>query len=138
MVEAAAANFVWAAPIAFGLVIGLVEAFFVHNDESGMGWMKHATHAIPTCIIFTFFSMNVPFVVHWLNQSWLNGPIAIYGIPVVIGIITAVKVKAAAAIAKGGTIGESLPHALVIGLLVAISPFVFSAIAPSLPAILKQ
>jgi len=138
MADPVTVSFVYIAPIFLGLVIGLVELFFVHADESGMGWMSHGFHAIPTCIIFTFISMNVPWVVSLLNFAWLQGPIAVYGIPVVIGIIAAVKVKTAAAIAKGGTIGESLPHALIIGLLIAIAPFVFGAIAPSLPALLRK
>lgn len=131
-------QFYYIAPIFLGLVIGLVELFFVHADESGMGWMSHGLHAIPTCIIFTFVSMNVPGVVAMLNIAWLQGSLATYGIPVVIGIIAAVKVKAAAAIAKGGTVGESLPHALIIGLLIAVAPFVFDMIAPALPPLLQK
>jgi len=138
MAAAVAVNFVYIAPIFLGLVIGLIELFFVHADESGMGWMSHGFHAIPTCIIFTFITMNVPWVVSILNISWLQGPIAVYGIPAFIGIIAAVKVKAAAAIAKGGTVGESLPHAIIIGLLIAAAPFVFGAVAPSLPALLQK
>ena len=86
--------------------------------------------------------MNVPAVSAWAQNSlgwaWLSGGLAMYGIPAVIGIIAAVKVKTAAAIAKGGTVGESLPHALIIGLLIAASPFVFAAIAPSLPPLLQK
>ena len=138
MVEEAIVKFVYIAPLFLGLVIGLVELFFVHADEAGMGWMTHGLHAIPTCIFFTFISMNVPWVVSLLNFAWLQGPVATYGIPVVIGLIAAIKVKAAAAIAKGGTVGESLPHALIIGLLIAAAPFVFAAVAPALPAILQR
>ncbi len=138
MAEEAIVAFVYIAPVFLGLIIGLVELFFVHADESGMGWMSHGLHAIPTCILFTFISMNVPWVVSLLNFAWLQGPIAVYGIPAVIGLIAAIKVKAAAAIAKGGTVGESLPHALIIGLLIAVAPFVFTAIAPALPELLRK
>ncbi len=129
-----AAQFYYIAPALVGLAIGLVELFFVHADESGMGWLSHGLHAIPTCVLFTFISMNVPGLISWLNIAWLQGPIATYGIPVVIGIVAAVKVKAAAAIAKGGTVGESLPHALIIGFLIAVAPFVFPLVSAALPA----
>ena len=140
MVEDAVITFVYIAPVFIGLIIGLVELFFVHADESGMGWMSHGLHAIPTCILFTFVSMNVPWVVSMMpaGWEWLHGPIGDFGIPIVIGLIAAVKVKAAAAIAKGGTVGESLPHALIIGALIALAPLVFAAVAPSLPAILQK
>lgn len=138
MADPAIVTFVYIAPVFLGLIIGLVELFFVHADESGMGWMSHGLHAIPTCILFTFISMNVPWVVSMLSFAWLQGPIATYGIPAVIGLIAAIKVKAAAAIAKGGTVGESLPHALIIGLLIAVAPFVFTAIAPALPELLRK
>lgn len=138
MADPVTVSFVYIAPVFLGLVIGLVELFFVHADESGMGWMSHGLHAIPTCILFTAISMNVPWVVSFFNVEWLHGPLATYGIPAVIGLIAAIKVKAAAAIAKGGTVGESLPHALIIGLLIAVAPFVFAAIAPSLPPLLQK
>lgn len=131
-------TFVFIAPIVLGLVIGLVELFFVHADESGMGWMSHGLHAIPTCIIFTFISMNVPWVTNMIGAAWITGPVATYGIPVVIGLIAAVKVKAAAAIAKGGTVGESLPHALIIGLLIAAAPFVWPLVSGALPEFLRR
>jgi hypothetical protein len=130
---AEAATLVYIAPIIIGIAIGLVELFFVHADESGMGWMSHGLHAIPTCILFTMISMNVPAVIGYLNVAWLQGSIATYGIPAIIGIIAAVKVKSAAAIAKGGTIGESLPHALIIGALIAVAPFIYPLVAGALP-----
>ncbi|MCM2325453.1 MAG: hypothetical protein NDI94_03240, partial [Candidatus Woesearchaeota archaeon] len=45
-----------------GAIIGLVELFFVHSDEIGMGWFMHGLHAIPATMFFVFISMNL----HWV------------------------------------------------------------------------
>jgi hypothetical protein len=128
------AEFVYMAPLVIGLGISLVELFFVHADERGLGWMSHGLHAIPVTILFTFISMNVPWVLTFDFMSWMPNWAATWAIPILIGLIAAFKVKAAAAIAKGGTVGESLPHALIIGALIAAAPFVWPLLAPSLPA----
>ncbi|HLP79377.1 MAG TPA: hypothetical protein VK158_01975 [Acidobacteriota bacterium] len=130
--------FIYIAPIVIGLAIGLVELFFVHADEAGMGWMGHGLHAIPTCILFTFISMNAHWVLQFVPWAFAKQPWAVYGVPILIGIIAAIKVKAAAAIAKGGTVGEKMSHALIIGALIALAPFVWPFIGPALPAVLQR
>ena len=132
------AEFLYVAPIAVGLVIGLIELFFVHADESGMGWLSHGLHAIPATLIFTFISFNAHWVMSFDFMSWLPEWAAIYAIPALIGLIAAIKIKAAAAIAKGGTVGEKLWHALIIGALIAIAPFIWPFLAPMLPEILQM
>jgi hypothetical protein len=132
------ATFIFVAPIVIGLVISLVELFFVHADEAGLGWLSHGLHAVPVTILFTFISMNVPWVLSFSFMSWMPSWAATWAIPILIGIIAAAKVKAAAAIARGGTVGEKLYHALIIGALIAIAPFVWPFIAPALPAYLRM
>ena len=131
-------EFLYIAPIVVGLVIGLVELFFVHADEAGMGWLSHGLHAIPATLIFTFISFNVHWIMGFDFMSWMPVWAATYAIPAIVGIIAAIKIKAAAAIARGGTVGEKLWHALVIGLLIAIAPFVWPFIAPMLPAFMQM
>lgn len=132
------AEFVYVAPIVLGLIIGILEIFFVKSDEAGMHWLAHGLHALPTCIIFTFIAMNVPFVISLTGLAFLEGPVGTYGIPFIIGIIAAIKVKGAAALTKGGSVGESLPHAIIIGALIALTPFVWPYVAPLLPDILNR
>ena len=45
--------------IVLGLLLGILELIFVHQDEAGMGWMKHGLHAIPTMFVFIFISMKI-------------------------------------------------------------------------------
>ena len=132
------AEFIYIAPLVFGLAISIVELIFVHADEHGLGWLSHGLHAVPVTIIFTFISMNVPWVLSFSFMSWMPGWAANWAIPVLIGLIATIKVKAAAAIAKGGTVGEKLWHALVIGILIAAAPFVWPLVAPLLPAYLAR
>ena len=111
--------------VVIGLILAILEIVFVHKDEAGMGWPKHALHAIPTMFIFIFISMNIDYVVVDLLklqlQTWMT-----IGIRVLIGVIAAAKISAAAAVA--GKVGEKLPHTLVIAALVMVSPFIWDLV----------
>lgn len=129
------------APIIWGLIVGLIEIFFVMQDEGGMHPLVHGLHAIPACLIFSFIAMNAPAVGNYLSQymsifgvSWVTN----ITIPIIIGLIATIKVKSAAAIVGGhGSVGEKLPHALAIGVLITIAPFVWPFIEGWLPPFLN-
>lgn len=133
-------SFLIVAPAIMGIIVGLVEMFFVMQDEGGMHPLSHGLHAIPTCLIFTYISMNASAVGSYLSSSlglafFANTTFSNIVIPIIIGLVATVKVKSAAAIIGGhGSIGEKLPHALMIGILIAIAPFVWPFIAPMIPA----
>jgi hypothetical protein len=86
--------------------------------------------------------MNVPAVANFLGQYvafFNNMVVAQTAIPILIGLVAMIKVKAAAAIVGGhGSVGEKLGHAALIGLLIAIAPFVFPFVAPHLPSYLSM
>jgi len=124
--------------IIMGIVIAVVELAFVHSDEAGMGWLKHGLHAVPTCMILTFIGMNAPWVTSFIGWAWLDGMVGKIVISAVIGLVATIKVKGAAAITQGhGSIGEKLGHSLVIGALIAASPWVWPFVEPLLPAFLR-
>ncbi|MFT4326485.1 MAG: hypothetical protein ACMXYK_03220 [Candidatus Woesearchaeota archaeon] len=132
------------APAIVGLVISLVEIFFVMQDEGGMHPLTHGLHAVPTCLIFTYIAMNaIPTSTYLANQfgwTFLAGNVGLIGVPIAIGVLATIKVKAAAAIIGGGhgSVGEKLGHAFLIGVLIAASPFVWPFIAPMVPVVLAQ
>lgn len=138
------AEFYFVAPAVVAVIVSLVEMFFVMQDEGGMHPLSHGLHAVPTCVIFTYISMNAPFFGNWLASSlgWsfmTNTTMSMIVIPIVIGLIAAIKVKAAAAIVGGhGSIGEKLPHALIIGALIAAAPFVWPLVAGVVPSFLNR
>ncbi len=119
------------AALFMGAIIGLVELFFVHADERGLGWLSHGLHALPVAMIFTFIAMHIHMVYPYIglkNPSiWVDG-----GLRVVLGLIAAIKVKSAAAVIQGhSNVGEKLGHALIIGALIAASPYIYAFLATS-------
>jgi len=136
--EAAQASLVFFPVLSLGIFIGLLELIFVHSDESGMGWLKHGIHAIPTMLIFLFISFNIGPVSKMVGYPITESFAVDLGVRVLLGIIATVKVKAAAAIAgKASSFGEKFWHAAVIGILIAAAPYVWVFIEPMLPAFLK-
>ncbi len=119
-----------------GIVIGLVEVFFVHADEAGMGWFMHALHAVPFTIFFVFISMNISFVFGLLNLAITENIWVDLGVRIVIGIIAMVKIAGAAAIV--GRIGEKWYHTLIIGALIISAPYVWMFIGPSVSPMLPS
>ena len=125
MVEATS-EFVYIAPLVVGAACGLLELIFVHGDEPGMGWFSHGMHAVPFCILFTFLSMNVGFIYDKLNIGFTNNLYYDLGIRIFIGLVAAFKIKGAAAVTKGHhSVGEKLPHALIIGAIIVAAPYIW-------------
>ncbi|MBI2133372.1 hypothetical protein HYU11_01680 [Candidatus Woesearchaeota archaeon] len=114
----------------FGAIISLAELFFVHADERGMGWLGHGLHAIPATMAFTFATMNVPFILQYLNQTVTVTWQIEMGVIAFVSIIAMLKVSAAAAII--GRVGEKFHHTLMIGGLMFVSPYIWKAMGPAL------
>jgi len=117
--------------IIIGLILAILEIIFVHQDEAGMHPLGHALHAIPIMFVFIFISMNIGYVTSlfkWTPSIWIT-----IGIRVLIGIIAAIKISAAAAVA--GRVGEKLPHTLTIAVLIMIAPFAWEMAICSIPFI---
>ena len=135
------AEFILLPAIVVGIILGLVEAMFVHSDEGAMGvtWIPHALHAIPFVILFVFISMNVDFALHLIGMtteghSWLE-----LGVRIAIALVAMIKIAGSAAIAKGARgVGEKIPHTLILGALIFGAPygwdmFLADIIGPYLP-----
>ncbi|HIJ01939.1 hypothetical protein J4399_06850 [Candidatus Woesearchaeota archaeon] len=127
----ATATFALMPVLVIGIILSILELIFVHQDEAGMGWLKHGLHAIPTMFIFIFISMNISYVLSLIGlkeSMWLT-----IGIRVIIGIIAMIKISAAAAVA--GRVGEKLPHTLIIGILVMVAPYIWELVLCGIPFI---
>lgn len=133
----AVSELVFLPSILFGLIVSVVELAFVHSDEgAGVHWLGHGLHAVPVCVIGTIISMHAGLALNFIpglgSLSFLE-----YVVPIAIGLIIAIKVKAAAAIIHGhGNVGEKLPHALIIGALIAAAPFIWPFVEPYMPGFL--
>ncbi|MEM2121648.1 MAG: hypothetical protein QXU20_03265 [Candidatus Woesearchaeota archaeon] len=115
-----------------GAILGLLEIYFVHQDEPGV-WFKHALHALPTMFIFVFIGMNI----HWaasliginLKETFTIDLI----VRVVLGIIATIKIAGAASLAGKLGVGFRISHALILGALVAASPYIWELISKFIP-----
>ncbi|MBI1970889.1 hypothetical protein HYS47_04020 [Candidatus Woesearchaeota archaeon] len=138
MAAEATASIVIFPALVMGIIIGLIELFFVHSDEQGMGWLTHGLHGVVAAMIFVFISMNIGPVSRMVGYPLEESFAINLGVRILLGIIATIKVKAAAAIAgKASGIGEKLWHALAVGALIAAAPYVWPFIDPLLPAFLK-
>ena len=132
-------GFLFVAPAVVGIVISILEIIFVMQDEGGMHPLSHALHAVPVAIILTYVSMWAVPIGNILSESlgWTfltNSLVAQIVIAVIVFLVATAKVKAAAAIVGGhGSVGEKLPHAIIIGLLIAAAPFYWPLIAAVAP-----
>lgn len=110
-------------PIIFGLLLGILELYFLSIDERGMHWFQHGLHALPVMLVFTFVSFNVGWV---FNIIGIGGNFTWYLIArVVIGLIAMIKIKAAASITGKGGVGESWTHVLIIVVLLMTGPYIW-------------
>lgn len=122
------AEFTILGPLVLGIIIGFIEMYFVHKDEAGLGWLGHGLHAIPIMFVFVFISMNLHWALQFIPNLTLT-PIMIIAARLVLGLIAGIVIKTKAAIIKGQ--GEHLSHAIIIGILIAASPYAWEyAIAP--------
>jgi len=125
------ATFVILPALLMGGIIGLIELFFVHADEVGMGWFMHGLHALPFTILFTFANMNVSWVLgflpgHITETIWVDIIVRL-----AISVLGMLKVAGAAAIA--GRVGERFYHTIVIGVLIFASAYIWMFIGPFIP-----
>lgn len=120
-------TFVIIPALIMGGIIGLIELFFVHADEIGMGWFMHGLHAIPATIFFTFVSMNISWVHSVIpalaSNFWID-----MGIRAAVAVLAMFKIQAAAAIA--GRVGERIHHTIIIGCLIFASPYIWLLVGP--------
>ena len=114
-----------------GAIVGLIELFFVHADEVGMGWLLHGLHALPFTVLFVFVSMNVSFIYGFLPGGLTENLWVDLGIRAAVFIIGMIKIAAAAAIA--GRVGERIHHTIIIGALIFASPYIWMFIGPFVP-----
>lgn len=117
------AEFMILPPIIFGLLLGLLELYFLSVDEAGMHWFQHGLHALPVMMIFAFVSFNISWVFGLINFTD-NFAIDL-GARAAIGLIAMIKIKAAASITGKGGVGESWSHVLIIAGLLLAGPYIW-------------
>jgi hypothetical protein len=117
------AEFMILPPLLFGVLLGLLELYFLSVDESGMHWLQHGLHAMPVMFIFTFVSFNIGWA---LGLAGMTENFTIYlGARIAIGLIALIKIKAAASITGKGGVGETWTHVFIIVALLITGPYIW-------------
>ena len=119
-----------------GLVIGFYEFFAIHKDLSFQGshFLKHFWHTLIVSLILVFAVMNTEFVLQLIPQlkaiPFISNP---WVLRTFIGLIGLIKVHAAGMVVRSktiGSIGETWAHALIITILIIVTPLVWPFLEP--------
>ena len=123
------------APIVMGILIGIIDIAFMIGDLSGdaKSTIAHGISAMIYLIALSFAAFNIDFIVNLGLPGFLSNQIVML---VLLGIIATIVVHTKSAVFKGGRgrgTHEKWAHSLVIGILVAVSPYLWTFVAPFIP-----
>ncbi len=122
-------------PILVGIVIGIIEAYFVYEDEnmtSGRDFLGDMWHGLLFSIFGVLIATNIPYImVNWIPESMWGFLLvdADTGISLVacifVTIFMLIKMVASHAIkgVRGGGFTEKFWHKLAVALAVGFSPY---------------
>jgi hypothetical protein len=137
-------------PLVVGFIIGIIEAYFVYEDEnmtSGKDFLGDMWHGLIFAVFGVLIASNIPYI---LSQGWLpewisnllrvdaNGNSIIASI--IITIIMLLKMVGSHAIkgVRGGGFQEKFWHKLVIALAVGFAPYYILAMQPLLEPVTSK
>jgi len=122
-------------PIVVGIVIGIIEAYFVYEDEnmtSGRDFLGDMWHGLVFSILGVLVATNIPYImVNFIPESMWGFLMVneLTGISLVACIVVTlfmlIKMVASHAIkgVRGGGFTEKFWHKLAVALLVGFSPY---------------
>lgn len=131
-------------PFLVGLIIGIVEAYFVYEDEnmtSGKQFIGDMWHGLLFALLGVMVAANVPWI---LSQGWLpgfvEGLLFVDGngnslvVSILITLVLLIKMVGSHAIkgVSGQGFKEKFWHKLTIALAVGFSPYYIMLFAPML------
>ena len=131
-------------PIVIGLIIGIVEAYFVYSDEgmaSGRDMLKDLWHGLTFCVIGVLVVMNVPFLLSLVNLPGFVETLLFVDengisltMSILVSIIMYLKMVASHAVRGVGARGfkEKAWHKLLIAALVGFAPYYIFPILPGI------
>jgi len=116
-----------------GLIISIVELYFVHADEESFGfkvWFTHGWHSIPWTTGLTILNL-IGYYQYQAIAPYLPIQIPNFLIPLVVFLLAVVKIHGTSVII--GKIGEKWIHCTIVAALIAITPYIYPFVAPYLP-----
>lgn len=131
-------------PIIVGFIIGIVEAYFVYEDEnmtSGKDFLGDMWHGLLFCVLGVLVASNIPFILTMeFIPEWVSGLMMVdaAGNSIVASILVTIfmmtKMVASHAIrgVRGGGFKEKFWHKAVIAIAVGFSPYYIDLARPML------
>lgn len=131
-------------PLVVGLIIGIIEAYFVYEDEnmtSGREFLADMWHGLIFCVIGVLVASNIPYILALdFVPEFLRGLFRVdsAGNSIVASILVTLfmlfKMVASHAIkgVRGGGFREKFWHKLVVALAVGFSPYYIDMFRPLL------
>lgn len=124
--------------LVMGIIIGIINLIMMIKDETGSASsvISHGATAFIWVIVFVFLSMNYTLVLSMIPslQNGFFGNVIV--IRLILGLISAIYVHVHSGLfkgARGAGMHETWLHSFGLGLLVAISPYIWPFLAPMLP-----
>ena len=124
------------APIIMGALVGIVDIAFMIKDLSGdaKSTISHGVGAISYLIALSFVAFNIELATNsGFLPKFFQNQIAVL---VILALITAVIVHTKSAVfvkSRGPGTHETWIHSIILGVLVAVSPFIWPLIKGYLP-----
>jgi hypothetical protein len=139
-------GFTIALPLVVGLIVGMIEAFFVYEDEnmtSGRDFLKDMWHGLLFAVIGVIVASNVPWIMNHFIPENFHGFLLVdsNGNSIVassfIAIFMFLKMVASHKIkgVSGGGFSEKPIHKLIVALLIGFAPYYILLLAPMLTPI---
>ncbi len=139
-----------ALPLVVGIMVGLLEAFFVYEDEnmtSGKDFIGDMWHGLLFCVVGVLVASNVPYVLsiftlpEWLSKILFidsNGNSII--VSILITLIMFLKMVGSHAIkgVSGNGFKEKPIHKIIVAVLVGFSPYYILALIPLLEPVTSK
>jgi len=121
--------------VIWGAIIGIIDIAFMISDLSGdaKSTIAHGLSSMIYVIALTFAALNIDFIVGLGLPSFLSNQIIML---VLLGLIAVIVVHAKSSVfsrARGPGTHERWAHSLVIGILVAATPYIWPFIQSFLP-----
>ena len=121
--------------VIWGAIIGIIDIAFMISDLSGdaKSTIAHGLSSMIYVIALTFAALNIEFIVGLGLPSFLSNQIIML---VLLGLLAVIVVHAKSAVfsrARGPGTHERWAHSLVIGILVAATPYIWPFIQAFLP-----
>ncbi|RZD30953.1 MAG: hypothetical protein CXT77_03305 [uncultured DHVE6 group euryarchaeote] len=124
------------APIIMGVIAGIIDIGFMVKDLSGdaKSTIGHGVGAMTYLIAFSFVAFNIELATNsGFLPTFFQNQIAVL---IILALITATVVHAKSAVfakSRGPGTHETWLHSIILGVLVAASPFIWPLIEGYLP-----